>query len=79
MMVNLEVNKLGIVAKDELGNEVWYYDLNGLHASCGEFNGVMFDVDGTQWKNKKGKLSKAFIEWFEEIDKKAYELYYQTK
>lgn len=78
MKVTLTEKGRTVIAKDDIGNEVWYYRVGkALTPTSAEFNGSSYTKDDLRWKrDKRGAISKAFAIWIEEIDKEAYNLFF---
>lgn len=78
MEVTLVDNGRGVIAKDKLGNELWYYyEGKALRAVCATFNGCEYTMDGLRWKrDKRGAVSAAFTLWYDAIHDKAYKLHF---
>ncbi|PGR83512.1 hypothetical protein [Bacillus cereus] len=78
MKVTLTEKGRTVIAKDDNGNEVWYYLVGkALTPTCAEFNGSSYTKEDLRWKrDKRGSISKAFAIWIEEIDKEAYNLFF---
>ncbi|MDF9638803.1 MULTISPECIES: hypothetical protein [Bacillus cereus group] len=74
IMIN---NGIGVIFKDG-DNEVWYFkEGNAIRQSSATFNGAEYTYDGLRWKrDKRGKLSKVFVEWVDSVHNEAYKLYY---
>ena len=72
MMVTAKIEYGFYIVTDEFGNEM---SLSPEYKKlCATFEGKEYSYEGTHWKkDKKGKLSKAFVDWADEMDKVAYE------
>ena len=76
MIKEIKHHQNSVIVIDKEGNELWYLKFGkGISLSIATFKGANYELN-TQWKRcKRGRISTAFVEWVESLDKEVMKVY----